>query len=132
MRHPRHFGNLGSVLLAILLAAAGVPAAVCAAMADCPMAAPADDPCAAPGGDPCCPLPGGLAGGDHCDMMDAQPPIPAPSSDAPVVSLVAGVPVPMGPPVASGAADRPVPGASPPLSRPGGRALLSLQQTLLI
>lgn len=120
----------GYALLAGLLAAAGAPAAVCAAMPDCPMGMAATD-CLGSG-----------ASSDACDAtrldraMDccaiSAPPAPAAQQEVtgPSGYELASTSQPLAPAVVAPAAG---PAAEdPPAGRPAGRALLSLHQTLLI
>lgn len=120
----------GYALLAVLLAAAGAPAVVCAAMPDCPMMTPASG-CHESG-----------ASSDSCDStrldramdcctVSAQP-APAAAQQAPTWPsgfelASASQPVaPVAAPIAGEAVE------APPGGRPAGRVLLSLHQTLLI
>lgn len=125
MRPLWHFGSCGTALLALLMATVGPVAVAGAAMPDCRMMAPAGD-CHGCG-------PPGLQT-DHgcCDVTADQPAVPARSQQTPVDSVVADVPGAAGHSLSAPAPRRPLPGGPPPLSRPAGRALLTLQQTFLI
>jgi hypothetical protein len=131
MSHLRHFGRFAIALLATFSVAAGAPAMTCGAMADCPMPVPADDCHETSGEAHGCAPPQVEAGDDCCCVVAAQP-VSAPPSEASAPSVAAPAPGPAAPAPAATGADRPVPAGHPPLPRPAGRALLSLQQTLLI
>ena len=120
----------GYGLLAVLLAAAGAPAVVCAAMPDCPMVTVASG-CHESG-----------AASDSCDStrldraMDcctvSAPTAPAAAQQAPTgpsgfeLASPSQPVAPVAPPIAGEAVE------APPGARPAGRTLLSLHQTLLI
>lgn len=120
----------GYTLLAVLLAAAGAPAVICAAMPDCPMVTAASG-CHESG-----------ASSDSCDStrldramdcctVSAQS-APAAAQQAPTGPSgfeLASASRPVAP-VAAPAAGESV--EAPPEERPAGRTLLSLHQTLLI
>lgn len=120
----------GYALLAVLLAAAGAPAMICAAMPDCPMMTAASG------------CHESVASSDSCDstrldraidccLVSAQP-APAAAQQAPTGpsgSEFASATQPVAPVVPSIAVEAV---EVLPATRPAGRALLSLQQTLLI
>jgi hypothetical protein len=131
MKAPRNFGRFAAALLAVLIAAAGAPVALCAAMPDCPMSAPASHCHAAPGAERHC-APPSVQEGDDCCVLVAVPPATAAATTEAPGPLIVEAPEPMG--VATLLV------ATPPapseggwfVARSAGRALLSLHQTFLI
>lgn len=127
-RHRLRFS--GYALLAALLAAAGAPAVVCAAMPDCPMGTAASD-CheSGPSNHSCDSM--RLDRAMDCCTVSAQT-APAAAQEAPTgpsgseLASATQPGAPVVPPVADEAVE------VPPAAPPAGRALLSLHQTLLI
>jgi len=130
MKLSHHLRFSGYALLAALLAAAGAPAVVCAAIPDCPMMTAASG------------CHESVASSDSydstrldraldCCTVSAQP-APAAAQQAPTgpsgfeLASASQPGAPVVPPIAVEAVE------VPPAARPAGRALLSLHQTLLI